>query len=59
MCLSARDAKNVVKVAQVIVPDNVKPYINAVDASVYVNENNHLEVDVPTAVTSATDLIKK
>ena len=59
MCLSAKDAKNVVKIAEVVAPDNVKPYLHAVDSSVHVNENNHLEVDPASAIENASELLNK
>jgi hypothetical protein len=58
MCLSANDAKNVVKIAEVVAPDNIKPILHAVDSSVHVNENKHLEVDVQNAVAAAQSFLK-
>jgi len=58
MCLSANDAKNVVKIAEVVSPDNIKPILHAVNSSVNVNENNHLEIDVDSAIANAQEFLR-
>lgn len=62
MCLSAKDAKSALEVASNVVPlvsSDAGKVANALNSVVHVNENEHLEVDVNSAINEASKILNK